>query len=59
MFRNFLKDESAVTSIEYGLAAAVVSVAAIVALITLGDAPRESLILVETALITSLPAGGG
>jgi pilus assembly protein Flp/PilA len=37
MFRRFVKDESGATAIEYGLIAALVSVAIIVALGTLGD----------------------
>lgn len=35
-FRSFLKDESGATAIEYGLIAALVSVAIIAALTTLG-----------------------
>ena len=34
--RNFIKNESGATAIEYGLIAALVSVAAIVAMTTLG-----------------------
>ena len=37
MFRRFVKDDSGATAIEYGLIAALVSVAIIVALGTLGD----------------------
>ncbi len=36
VFAKFLKDESGATAIEYGLIAALVSVAAIAALTTLG-----------------------
>jgi pilus assembly protein Flp/PilA len=36
MFRRFVKDDSGATAIEYGLIAALVSVAIIVALGTLG-----------------------
>ncbi|MCG8694344.1 MAG: Flp family type IVb pilin [Minwuiales bacterium] len=35
--QRFLADEAAATAIEYGLIAALVSVAAIVALLSLGD----------------------
>jgi len=38
MLKSFLTDESGATMIEYGLIAALVSVAAIAALILLGDA---------------------
>ena len=37
MIRNFLKDESGATAIEYGLIAALVAVACIVALEALGS----------------------
>ena len=37
MIRKFLKDQSAATMVEYGLIAALVSVAAITALTTLGS----------------------
>jgi pilus assembly protein Flp/PilA len=37
MFRRFVKDDSGATAIEYGLIAALVSVAIIVMLGTLGD----------------------
>jgi pilus assembly protein Flp/PilA len=37
MFRRFVKDDSGATAIEYGLIAALVSVAIIVALGTLGN----------------------
>ena len=37
MFRKFVKDDSGATAIEYGLIAALVSVAIIVMLGTLGD----------------------
>ena len=36
MFRNLLKDESGATAIEYGLIAALISVAAIVAFTAVG-----------------------
>lgn len=37
ILKSFLKDESGATAIEYGLIAALISVAAIVAMTTLGD----------------------
>jgi len=37
LFSKFLKDESGATAIEYGLIAALVAVAVITALTTLGD----------------------
>ncbi len=37
MIKSFLKDENGATAIEYGLIAALVAVAAIAALQTLGD----------------------
>ena len=37
IFSRFVKDESGATAIEYGLIAALISVAAIVAFTTVGD----------------------
>ena len=37
MFKKFIRDESGATAIEYGLIAALVSVAAIAALTAMGD----------------------
>lgn len=50
MFKRFIADESGATAIEYGLIAALVSVACIATLQTLGDA------LIETfeAVVASL-----
>jgi len=42
MFRRFVKDDSGATAIEYGLIAALVSVAIIVALGTLGNNLRDT-----------------
>ena len=51
----FLHDESGATMIEYGLVAALVSVAAIIALGLLGDALVEIFNFVATALTGSVP----
>ena len=48
--RSFLKDESGATAIEYGLIAALVSVAAIGALTGLGNALVEIFGVVDTKL---------
>ena len=42
IFRSFLKDETGATAIEYGLIAALVSVAIIAALTTLGGNLTET-----------------
>ena len=41
-FINLLKDESGATAIEYGLIAALISVAAIAAMTTLGESLSET-----------------
>ena len=48
--RSFLKDESGATAIEYGLIAALVSVAAIAALTNLGNALVEIFGVVDKSL---------
>ena len=48
--RNFIDDESGATAIEYGLIAALVSVAAIAALSALGTSLREIFQVVSTEL---------
>ena len=48
--RSFLKDESGATAIEYGLIAALVSVAAIAALTNLGNALVEIFGVVDQSL---------
>ena len=55
MFKSFLKDENGATAIEYGLIAALVAVAAITAMQTLG----ENLIATFTEVSDNLVAGGG
>ncbi len=49
-FKTLLKDESGATAIEYGLIAALVSVAAIAALSTMGESLVEIFGVVATEL---------
>ncbi len=53
-FRRFLKDKSGATAIEYGLIAALVSVAAVVALQTLGGSLNAMFGVVSTTLDTAV-----
>ncbi len=55
VIKAFLSDESGATMIEYGLVAALVSVAAIVALGLLGEALVDIFNFVEGALSSSVP----
>lgn len=48
--KNFFKDESGATAIEYGLIAALISVAAIGAMIALGDQLTTLFTTVQTKL---------
>ncbi len=50
LFRNFLRDESGATAIEYGLIAAGIAVAIIVAVQGLGTALNTTFSSVSTAL---------
>ncbi len=50
MIRKFLKDESGATAIEYGLIAALVAVAAIVALTNVGNSLTALFNTVDTKL---------
>lgn len=50
MFTKFFKDESGATAIEYGLIAALVSVAAIAALTAMGGSLNAMFTAVSTAL---------
>ncbi len=50
MIRRFLKDESGATAIEYGLIAALVAVAAIVALTNVGNSLTSIFTTVDTKL---------
>ncbi len=52
--REFLKDESGATAIEYGLIAALVSVAAIGALQAMGTSLNTMFTAVSTALDTAV-----
>ena len=56
-FKKFLKDESGATAIEYGLIAALVSVAAIAALTALGSSLNTMFSSVSTTLSGNLPPG--
>jgi pilus assembly protein Flp/PilA len=55
MLKNFLRDESGATAIEYGLIAALVSVAAITALGAMGN----SLITIFNRVASELNAAAG
>ncbi len=50
MFKNFVADESGATAIEYGLIAALVSIAAIAALTAVGNQLDTTFTSVATAL---------
>ncbi len=58
-FRNLLKDRSGTTAIEYGLIAALVSVAAIVALQNLGTSLNTMFSTVSGELDKAVVAAGG
>lgn len=53
IFAKFIKDESGATAIEYGLIAALVSVAAIAALTSLGGSLTNIFTVVDNALVTA------
>jgi pilus assembly protein Flp/PilA len=57
--KKLLKDESGATAIEYGLIAALVSVAAITALTAMGTSLRTMFTTVSTALATAVGGNGG
>jgi pilus assembly protein Flp/PilA len=57
--RNLLHDESGVTAIEYGLIAALVSVAAIAALAAMGDSLVQIFGIVDTELGTAATTADG
>ena len=50
MFKTFIKDESGATAIEYGLIAALVSVAAIAAMTSLGESLSSMFTTVSSEL---------
>ncbi len=57
--QKFRKDDSGATAIEYGLIAALVSVAAIVALQAMGTSLNTMFQAVSTALNGAVGGGGG
>jgi pilus assembly protein Flp/PilA len=57
-FKNLLKDESGATAIEYGLIAALVSVAAITALTAMGSSLRTMFNTVSGSLQTAVTNAG-
>ena len=58
-FTTFLTDESGATAIEYGLIAALVSVAAIVALTALGTSLKTIFNIVAVELQSAATSAGG
>jgi pilus assembly protein Flp/PilA len=56
-FSRFAKDDSGATAIEYGLIAALVSVAAIGALTAMGNSLSTMFNTVSTALSTAVSGG--
>jgi pilus assembly protein Flp/PilA len=50
LFSRFMKDESGATAIEYGLIAALIAVAIIVAVRSVGNESRNTFNLVSNAL---------
>ena len=59
IFVEFFKDDSGATAIEYGLIAALVSVAAIAALTSLGGSLTNIFTVVDNALVTAASSAGG
>ena len=58
LFKNFATDEDGATAIEYGLIAALVSVAAIGALATMGDSLETMFSTVSTELDSAVSGTG-
>ena len=58
IFASFVKDESGATAIEYGLIAALVSVAAIGALGLMGDSLESIFTNVSTTLDSAVTSSG-
>jgi pilus assembly protein Flp/PilA len=52
-FKNMLRDEAGATAIEYGLIAALIAVAAITAMGTIGDELTNTFNDVSTELVTA------
>lgn len=59
IFKSLIKDESGATAIEYGLIAALVSVAAIVALENMGTSLDNMFTTVSGKLDTAVGGGAG
>ncbi|MDP6389518.1 MAG: Flp family type IVb pilin [Alphaproteobacteria bacterium] len=57
--RKYVKNESGATAIEYGLIAALVSVAAVVALQALGTSLNDMFTTVSTTLDSATTSAGG
>lgn len=55
IFKRFIREDDGATAIEYGLIAALVSVAAITALSTMGDSLGELFTTVSTSIDGALP----
>lgn len=58
-FKRFLREDDGATAIEYGLIAALVSVAAITALSTMGESLEGVFTTVSTSIDGALPEGEG
>ena len=60
-FKNLIRDEDGATAIEYGLLAALIAVACIIAITAAGDALEGTFTVVATELTTAnaAAAGGG
>lgn len=58
-FRSLIADESGATAIEYGLIAALVSVAAIAALTAMGGSLKDIFKAVCDKLVQAITDGGG
>ncbi len=54
VYKNFIEDESGATAIEYGLIAALVSVAAIGALTTMGNTLNTMFSTVSNSMNTAI-----
>lgn len=59
LFKNFVRDEDGATAIEYGLIAALVSVAAVFALGQMGTALTDMFTVVSTELNDAVTAAQG
>lgn len=53
LFKKFMKNESGATAIEYGLIAALISVAILAALNDFGDATEEMYNHIETSVVNA------